>query len=199
MTHLRRLVRAPGTYFVTSNTWQRRALFRKEAPARLFLDCLFRYRRDGNFLLHEFVLMPDHFHLLLTPAPHITLERALQFIKGGSSHHIRKELGYKFPIWQTGFDDHRIRSLRDYEQHRMYTHKNPTRGKLIEKEEEYPFSSLHPRFKPMLDTWVPRSASAAKAAYGHARMNGRAEARPRHDVQQQVSRTISPGPTGENL
>ncbi len=199
MTHLRRLVRAPGTYFVTSNTWQRRALFRKEAPARLFLDCLFRYRRDGNFLLHEFVLMPDHFHLLLTPAPHITLERALQFIKGGSSHRIRKELGYKFPLWQTGFDDHRTRSLRDYEQHRMYIHKNPVRKRLARQAEDYPLSSLHVTLKPMLDVWVPKASSAAKAAYGHARMNGRAEARPRHDVQQQVSRTISPGPTGENL
>ena len=43
--------------------------------ARLFLDTLARYRREGRFLLHEFVLMPDHFHLLLTPAHDVSLEK----------------------------------------------------------------------------------------------------------------------------
>ncbi|MFQ5777878.1 MAG: transposase [Terriglobia bacterium] len=84
MTHLRRLVRSPGTYFVTSNTWERRPLFRKESPANLFLDCLFHYRNEGSFLLHEFVLMPDHFHLLLTPAPNVTLERAFNSSKAAA-------------------------------------------------------------------------------------------------------------------
>ena len=167
MTHLRRLIRTPGTYFVTSNTWERRRVFHKEEPAGLFLDCLFGYRKDQKFLLHEFVLMPDHFHLLLTPAASITLERAMQLIKGGSSHRIRQELGYKFPIWQTGFDDHRIRSPRDYEQHQAYIHQNPVREKLVENAADYLFSSLHSQVQPLLDAWVPRTASAAKAAYGH--------------------------------
>ena len=160
MTHLRRLVRTPGTYFVTSNTWQRRALFAKEPPARLFLDCLFRYRREDNFFLHEFALMPDHFHLLLTPAPHVALERALQLIKGGSSHLIRKELRYKFPIWQTGFDDHRIRDPRDYEQHRAYILENPVRNKLVEDAKAYPNCSSSPHLRGLLDAWPPTMTSA---------------------------------------
>ncbi|MFQ5663933.1 MAG: transposase [Terriglobia bacterium] len=163
MTHLRRRVRAPGTYFVTSNTWERRQLFLKESPASLFLNCLFHYRNEGNFLLHEFVLMPDHFHLLLTPARHIALERALQLIKGGSSHRIRQELGYKFPIWQSGFDDHRIRNTRDYEQRQGYIQNNPVAKKLVEKPEEYAFSSSSPRYKLLLDAWSSELTSAAKA------------------------------------
>jgi REP element-mobilizing transposase RayT len=47
--------------------------------ARLFLDVLLNYRSQHKYLLHEFVLMPDHFHLLLTPLS--TIERALQLIK----------------------------------------------------------------------------------------------------------------------
>jgi hypothetical protein len=39
-------------------------------------------RRKRRFLLHEFVIMPNHFHLLLTPAAEIPLEKALPFIKG---------------------------------------------------------------------------------------------------------------------
>jgi putative transposase len=67
-------MRAPQqirTFFVTAVTWQRRAIFRSEPLAHLLLDTLQRYRAQKKFLLHEFVLMPDHFHLLLTPAPEV--------------------------------------------------------------------------------------------------------------------------------
>jgi REP element-mobilizing transposase RayT len=33
--------------------------------------------------LHEFVIMPDHFHLIITPEERIPLEKAIQYIKGG--------------------------------------------------------------------------------------------------------------------
>jgi putative transposase len=68
---------------VTFSTWQRRRLFVVELYARLFLKTLYGYRRQGRFELHAFVVMPEHVHLLLTPAPGITLERAMQFVKGG--------------------------------------------------------------------------------------------------------------------
>src|ERR1035441_8260990 len=63
------------TYFVTSDTWERRALFNVESWARLFFKTLLSHRGEA-YLLHEFVLMPDHFHLLMTPM--IALERAVQ-------------------------------------------------------------------------------------------------------------------------
>jgi REP element-mobilizing transposase RayT len=75
----------PGTYFVTFTTWQRRRLFVVESYARLFLKTLYGYKRQGRFQLHEFVVMPEHVHLILTPATDITLERAMQLIKGGYS------------------------------------------------------------------------------------------------------------------
>jgi len=76
--------------------------------ARLFLQTLYSYRRQGKFELHAFVLMPEHFHLLLTPSE-ITLERALQFIKGGYSHAVKESLRNPMEIWERGFTDHRIR------------------------------------------------------------------------------------------
>ena len=54
------------TYFVTSSTWERRPLFRAQPFAELFVAVLQQYR-GSSYLLHEFVLMPDHFHLLITP------------------------------------------------------------------------------------------------------------------------------------
>jgi putative transposase len=98
----------PGTYFVTFSTWQRNRLFVVDAYARLFLKTMYGYERQGRFLLHAFVLMPDHIHLLLTPSFQTTLERAVQLIKGGYSHAVGIEIGTKKEIWQRGFTDHRI-------------------------------------------------------------------------------------------
>ena len=147
----------PGTYFVTYETFQRRRFFVVENYARLFLKTLYGYRRQGRFELHAFVLMPDHVHLLFTPAVDVTLERAMQFIKGGYSHAVGVEISRR-EIWQKGFTDHRIRDARDYAAHRTYIHQNPVVAKLVERAEEYRYSSAYPRFR--LAPWP----SAAKAA-----------------------------------
>src|SRR5208283_5223441 len=97
-----RRISPPGTYFVTFSTFQRRRLFVVESYARLFLKTLYGYRRSQRFLLHAFVLMPDHVHLLLTPAPDLALERALQLIKGGYSHEVGKQISRR-EIWEKGF------------------------------------------------------------------------------------------------
>lgn len=94
-----RLISPPGTYFVTSTTFQRRRFFIVENYARLFLKTLYKYRGEQKFELHAFILMPDHFHLLLTLAPDITLERAIQLIKGGYSHAVGEQIGRQ-ELWQ---------------------------------------------------------------------------------------------------
>ena len=63
-----------------------------ESYARVFLKTLYGYRRQGRFELHAFVLMPDHVHLLFSPALDTTLERAVQLIKGGYSHTVGAEI-----------------------------------------------------------------------------------------------------------
>ena len=132
------------TYFVTSDTWERRPLFVTDIWGRLFFQNLLSHRPDA-YWLHEFVLMPDHFHLLLTPIG--SLERSVQFIKGGFSHRIMKELGSKAEIWHRGFSDHRIRDGRDYVAHASYIHLNPVRRHLCNRPDEFRFSSAYPGWK----------------------------------------------------
>ena len=132
------------TYFVTSDTWQRRALFRTETWARLFFKILLYYRGE-SYLLHEFVLMPDHFHLLITPMG--ALERSVQLIKGGFSHQVKKELGSNAEIWRRGFADHRIRDFEDYDKHLHYIHLNPVKKHLCAIPAEYRYSSAYPGWK----------------------------------------------------
>ena len=143
----RRRVRAPGTYFVTSRTWESRALFTQEAKCRLFVEMLFHYRDEGAYQLHAFVLMPEHFHLLLTPDASTSLERAVQFIKGGSARKIGKELKVQFPVWQRGFSDHRIRNAQDYETHVRYIEQNPVKRRLLVAARNYEWSSASGRFR----------------------------------------------------
>jgi putative transposase len=51
---------ANRTFFVTTVTAQRRALFLVDANSRLLIETLQHYREQGKYLLHEFVIMPDH-------------------------------------------------------------------------------------------------------------------------------------------
>ena len=124
-------------FFVTTVTIQRLPIFRREVNANLLIDTLAHYRDAGKFLLHEFVIMPDHIHALLTPAEKISLERAMQFIKGGFSFRMKA----RGSIWQPSFTNHRIRDWDDYEHHRDYIQMNPVRARLAPRPDAYPYSS----------------------------------------------------------
>jgi len=91
----------------------RRDLFQVEKTARLFIKVLLGYREQKKYLLHEFVVMPDHFHLILTPTG-ITLERSMQFVKGGFSFELNKSLKAKRDVWQPSFFDRRVRDSLEY-------------------------------------------------------------------------------------
>jgi REP element-mobilizing transposase RayT len=81
------------TFFVTSVTNRRHAFFKNADAAELLIDTLYFYRGEGRFELHEFVIMPDHLHLIITPEERIPLEKAVQYIKGGYATAARRELG----------------------------------------------------------------------------------------------------------
>jgi putative transposase len=147
-----------GTYFVTFLTWQRARLFVVENYAKLFLKTLYTYERQGSFQLHAFVVMPEHVHLLFTLSRDLTLERAIQYIKGGYSRAFGLHFGLKKEVWQRGFTDHRIRDAADFELHRGYIHNNPVKRRLVQSAPEYKYCSAYPGFR--LDSWP----SAAKAA-----------------------------------
>ena len=99
------------TYFITSGTAQRRRIFQVERNAELFLQVLRENRAKGRIQLHAFVAMPDHVHLLLTPAPEISLEKAMQYIKGGFSFQLKSA----FDVWEKSYVNHRVLDAIDYQ------------------------------------------------------------------------------------
>jgi putative transposase len=128
-----------GTYFITAGTYQKQRLLQSDRMAGLFVDVLLGYRLKEKYLLHEFVVMPDHFHVLITPL--LTLERALQLIKGGFSFRARKELGFQGEIWEKSFYDRRVRDREEYCTFREYIHRNPVKRGLAQSPEEYLYGS----------------------------------------------------------
>jgi putative transposase len=133
-----------GVYFITASTFQKQSLFQSERFSLPFIDTLLHYRLKKNYLLHEFVVMPNHFHLLITPT--LTLERAMQLIKGGFSYRARKELGFGGEIWQPSYYDRRARHIEDYLNFKYYIRQNPVKRGLANTPEEYSYSSAHPGF-----------------------------------------------------
>jgi putative transposase len=135
-----------SSYFVTTKCWQGRSLFKVTEISEILLRTILHYRDSGAYLLHEFVIMPDHVHLMMTPSSETSLEKAVQLIKGGSSHQIHKERGNKMEVWQVGFHDWTIRDPEDWKAKANYIHMNPVKARLCERAEDWMYSSATGKF-----------------------------------------------------
>src|SRR5579883_941920 len=128
------------TFFITTICAGRRRLLQSDRSRSLLLEIMQNDQAKNRYLIHEYVIMPDHLHLILTPAETVSLERAVQFIKGGYSFEAKKRFGIA-SIWQPSFTEHRIKDMRDYEEHRQYIHQNPVRGGYVSEAKDYRWSS----------------------------------------------------------
>lgn len=134
------------TYFVTAVTAQRRRLFQVTANAELLQQTILDYRAQSRFLLHAFVIMPDHFHALVTPSPEVSLEKAMQFIKGGFSFRLKSKLD----VWERRFNESQIGTEERFLQCVRYIEENPVRRGLAATPSAYPFgSAAHGPLDPM--------------------------------------------------
>jgi putative transposase len=125
------------TYLVTAVTAERRSLFQVTATTELLKQTILDYRSQGKFLLHAYVIMPDHFHALITPAPDVSLEKAMQFIKGGFSFRLKSKLD----VWTRSFNESQISTAEKFINCVRYIEENPVRRGLVATPQDYPFSS----------------------------------------------------------
>ena len=116
-----------------------RALLQSERNATLLIEVLRSYVAAGKFRLHDFVVMPDHVHLLITVHSDMTIERAMQFIKGGFSYQLKKRFGYSGEVWQRGFSEVRVEDRESFLQHREYIAQNPVKARLVDSPEKFPY------------------------------------------------------------
>jgi putative transposase len=109
--------------------------------ASLFIDVLRTCTRVSKFAVHDFVVMPNHVHILMTLPGELSVEKAMQLIKGGFSFRARKELGFGGEIWQRGFSDVRITDEESFARHRDYIEQNPVKAGLVSFADEYLYGS----------------------------------------------------------
>jgi putative transposase len=111
--------------------------------AELFIDVLRSTMRTKGIVIHDFVVMPNHVHILMTVPGEMSIEKAMQLIKGSFSFRANKEFGFRGEIWQRGFSDVRVIDEQSFQQHREYIENNPVRAGLASAPEEYPFGSWY--------------------------------------------------------
>ena len=89
-----------------------------------------------HYVLHAFVVMPNHVHLLATPAlPLPKLTKSLKGITSKRANTILAMTGNRF--WQEESYDHVVRNEREFEKIRSYIEENPVRAGLVREAHEY--------------------------------------------------------------
>jgi len=114
-------------------------LLQSERNAGLLINVLRSLVAEHRFKLHDFVIMPDHMHLLIEVAGEMTIEKAMQLIKGRFSHRLSHEFSYIGEVWQRGFTEVQVMNQQNLEAHRTYIAENPIKAGLAATMEEYPY------------------------------------------------------------
>jgi REP element-mobilizing transposase RayT len=115
---------------------------RQPEIARLVRNQLNQVAAGGLCLLHAYVLMPNHVHVLWTPA--ISLPDLLREVKGPTARNANLFLRRSgVPFWQPEYFDRTVRSERELTQIRRYIEWNPVKAALVAEPGEFPWSSAY--------------------------------------------------------
>ena len=129
-----------------------------------FLTVLEETRKQFNFCVYGYVLMPEHFHLLISSPEVGDPGKALQVLKQRVSHQARKILDptlfqkkekdgaptdfedltftRAWQFWQRRFYDFNVRTRRKHTEKLRYIHRNPVFRGLVLRPEDWPCSSF---------------------------------------------------------
>ena len=114
---------------------------RQPAVADMIVEAI-QYNADilGHYVLHAFVVMPNHVHLLSTPA--VALPKLTKSLKGITAKRANAMLALTgSPFWQDESYDRLVRDEREFERIRNYIEGNPVRAGLVREASEYRWSS----------------------------------------------------------
>jgi putative transposase len=137
------ILRPARTFFVTTKTSMGRRLLQTERNAGLLIDVLRSLVAEREFELHDFVIMPDHVHLLLSVGGSIAVERTMQLIKGRFSFRLKREFGVIGEVWQRGFSEVQVMNRESFDVHREYIAENPVKAGLADSAADFPFCYRH--------------------------------------------------------
>lgn len=129
-----------AVYHVTARGNERKDIFSSETDFKKFLEYLREAKRKFNINFHCYVLMSNHYHLIIE-TPESNLSRVMHYINGSYTTYInvkRKRSGHLFQGRYKSILVDKDNYLLELSR---YIHLNPVRAELVEKPEEYRYSS----------------------------------------------------------
>lgn len=142
MSNVHRLKTTEKIFFVTTNlNLSDRPV--NEPEYQVVAETIVRERQRLGFLLFGYVLMPDHWHALIWSPPLITISSVLQNVKRVSSFKINRRRQTSGSRWQHQFWDRFVRDAKEFGEQLEYMHMNPVRKGLIDKPEQWRWSSYN--------------------------------------------------------
>ncbi len=116
---------------------------RRPEIARMVAEALLHFHNQ-QYLLDDWVIMPNHVHLILWPMPDYTLSGILRSRKRRTARQANSLLGRTGEtFWQHESYDHWIRNDEEKFRIRRYLRNNPVTASLCRAPEEWPWSSAH--------------------------------------------------------
>ena len=118
----------------------RQAVFFHENDYTLYLEALQQAAATHNCLIHAYVLMTNHVHLLVLPE--VSPRQFMQTLKGFTAREANKVLGRTGePFWQREYYDHWVRDTKEHTKITAYIENNPVRAGLVQCPQDYRWSS----------------------------------------------------------
>jgi putative transposase len=157
-------------HFITFSCYRRLPLLGEAGAYRVFERELEAGRLRYGFVMAGYVLMPEHVHLLLGEAPVSLLSIALQVLKQRTSRKL-KRMG-KERFWQRCYYDFNMHNELKRVEKLQYMHRNPVKRVLVEKPEDWPWSSCMHYAMGKLGTveieseWTAQRREAARKLLG---------------------------------
>lgn len=141
MSHRQRLFVDGLTLHVTTRGNNKTATFRSESDYETFLWCLRFVAMKYKVLIHAYVLMSNHFHLMATPATATGLPRAMQSLGRRYVRYFNDRYDRTGTLWEGRFRSALILNERYWLTCLRYVEMNPVRAGIVGAPESYRWSS----------------------------------------------------------
>ncbi|MGB8259074.1 MAG: transposase [Terracidiphilus sp.] len=124
-------------HFLTFSCFHRLPHLATPAARDLFELSLEQTRRQHGFVVAGYVVMPEHVHLLVSEPLVGSLARAIQALKISVARRNRQR-----PFWQARYYDFNVHNEEKRAEKLHYMHQNPVVRGLVEKPEDWQWSSF---------------------------------------------------------
>jgi len=131
----------PGqSHHIVWRGYGKRRLFFQDGDYGKFLRLLKGYARRATLIIHAYCIMPNHIHLIGIPVRIDSLQMALGPLARNYDVYVRSRLSLRRPLWHKSVHANPL-TRRYFWLAVRYVEQNPLRVGLVEKAEEYLWSS----------------------------------------------------------